>query len=125
MTEKNQILLIDDSSVNNLLMQNILEDQGYEVATAFSGKEGLDKLQVIKPDLIILDIMMPRMDGFEVLRKILSNPDTENIPVIMLTAKKDSEDEKLAREIGALDYMTKPVDIKFTLERIKRVFHSY
>lgn len=124
MTEKKKVLLIDDSSVNNLLMQNILEDQGYHVTTAFSGKEGLDKVNEEKPDLVILDIMMPKMDGFEVLRKILSNPETENIPVIMLTAKKDSEDEKLALEIGALNYLTKPVDIEYTLKRIQKVFEK-
>lgn len=120
MEKRKKILLIDDSSVNNLLLQNILEDEGFEVQTAFSGREGLEKIDFDKPDLVVLDIMMPRMDGFEVLKKIISNPETKKIPVIMLTAKKDSKDEELAREIGAVDYMTKPVDIKNTLQRIRK-----
>ena len=115
-----KILLIDDSSVNNLLLQNIFEDEGYDVQTAFSGREGLEKIDIDKPDLVVLDIMMPRMDGFEVLKQIISNPGTKNIPVIMLTAKKDSSDEELARKIGAVDYMTKPVDIENTLQRIRK-----
>lgn len=115
-----KILLIDDSSVNNLLLQNILEDEGYEVQAAFSGREGLEKIAIDKPDLVVLDIMMPRMDGFEVLKQIISNPETKNIPVIMLTAKNDSRDEEIAREIGAVDYMTKPVDIENTLQRIRK-----
>jgi CheY-like chemotaxis protein len=120
MEKRQKILLIDDSSVNNLLLQNILEDEGFEVQTAFSGREGLEKMDSDKPDLVVLDIMMPRMDGFEVLNKIISNPVTKDIPVIMLTAKNDSKDEELAREIGAVDYMTKPVDIKNTLQRIRK-----
>ena len=120
MEKRQKILLIDDSSVNNLLLQNILEDEGFEVQTAFSGIEGLGKIDIDKPDLVVLDIMMPRMDGFEVLKKIISNPETKKIPVIMLTAKNDSKDEELAREIGAVDYMTKPVDIKNTLQRIRK-----
>lgn len=120
MENRKKILLIDDSSVNNLLLQNIFEDEGYDVQTAFSGREGLEKIDIDKPDLVVLDIMMPRMDGFEVLKQIISNPGTKNIPVIMLTAKKDSSDEELARKIGAVDYMTKPVDIENTLQRIRK-----
>jgi CheY-like chemotaxis protein len=120
MENRKKILLIDDSSVNNLLLQNILEDEGFEVQIAFSGREGLEKIDINKPDLVVLDIMMPRMDGFEVLKQIISNPETKNIPVSMLTAKKDSKDEELAREIGAVDYMTKPVDIENTLQRIRK-----
>jgi DNA-binding response OmpR family regulator len=84
-----------------------------------AGKD-LKKWIVNKPDLVVLDIMMPRMDGFEVLKQIISNPVTKDIPVIMLTAKNDSKDEELAREIGAVDYMTKPVDIENTLQRIRK-----
>jgi DNA-binding response OmpR family regulator len=120
MDKRQKILLIDDSSVNNLLLQNILEDEGFEVQTAFSGKEGLEKIDNDKPDLVVLDIMMPRMDGFEVLNKIISNPVAKDIPVIMLTAKKDSKDEEMALKMGAVDYLTKPVDIEHTLQRIRK-----
>lgn len=117
--EQKKILLIDDSSVNNLLLQNILEDEKYTVLVAFSGKEGLNMIKEEKPDLILLDIMMPRMDGMEVLEKIVSDDETKDIPVIMLTAKIDSADQQASLEMGAVDYINKPVDIDNILEKIK------
>ncbi len=119
--EQKKILLIDDSSVNNLLLQNILEDEKFTVLVAFSGKEGLNMIKEEKPDLILLDIMMPRMDGMEVLEKIVSDDATKDIPVIMLTAKIDSADQKASIEMGAVDYINKPVDIDNILEKIKNI----
>ncbi len=121
MKNRKKILLIDDSSVNNLLLQNILEDEGYQVQVAFSGREGLEKINRETPHLVLLDLMMPRMDGHEVLRIIKSDPEANHIPVIILTAKNDSKDEALALEMGAVDYLTKPIDIENTLERIRKV----
>jgi DNA-binding response OmpR family regulator len=116
-----KILLIDDSSVNNLLLQNILEDENFRVLVAFSGKEGLAIISEERPDLVLLDIMMPKMDGIEVLQRIVSDIKTKDIPVIMLTAKADKEDEKLTLEMGAADYIIKPVNIEVILSKIKKV----
>jgi DNA-binding response OmpR family regulator len=112
------ILLIDDSSVNNLLLQSVLEDENYRVLVAFSGKEGLDMIKTGKPDLILLDIMMPRMDGLEVLQEITSDKKSSHIPVIMLTAKTDAADRIASLEMGAVDYLSKPVNIDDLLKKI-------
>lgn len=116
-----KILLIDDSSVNNLLLQNVLEDDNFEVMVAFSGKEGLEILSEETPDLVILDIMMPKMDGFEVLNKIVAGERTKDIPVIMLTAKTDYADKKLSLEAGAADYINKPVNIDDLLKKVNSI----
>jgi two-component system, cell cycle response regulator len=116
-----KILLIDDSSVNNLLLQNVLEDEKFSVLVAFNGKEGLDLIKGAKPDLILLDIMMPRMDGIEVLQKIVSDEATNKIPVIMLTAKTDKADRQISLEMGAVDFITKPVNIDELLGKINTI----
>jgi two-component system, cell cycle response regulator len=116
-----KILLIDDSSVNNLLLQNVLEDEKFNVLVAFNGKEGLDLINGAKPDLILLDIMMPRMDGIEVLQKIISDEATSKIPVIMLTAKTDKADRQISLEMGATDFITKPVNIDELLSKINSI----
>jgi DNA-binding response OmpR family regulator len=116
-----KILLIDDSSVNNLLLQNILEDENFRVFVAFSGREGLAIISEERPDLVLLDIMMPKMDGIEVLQRIVSDVKTKDIPVIMLTAKADKEDEMLTLEMGAADYLIKPVNIEVILAKINKV----
>lgn len=116
-----KILLIDDSSVNNLLLQNVLEDEKFSVLVAFNGKEGLDLINGEKPDLILLDIMMPRMDGIEVLQKIISDESTSKIPVIMLTAKTDKADRQISLEMGAADFITKPVNIDELLSKINAI----
>lgn len=118
---RKKILLIDDSSVNNLLLQNILEDEDFEVIVAFSGKEGLTIMKKVIPDLVLLDIMMPGMDGIEVLEEIFAKENLKNIPVIMLTAKTDPADEKKSREIGAVDYISKPVNIEKLIYKVKEI----
>jgi DNA-binding response OmpR family regulator len=119
-----KILLIDDSSVNNLLLQNILEDEDFRVMVAFSGMEGLAIISEERPDLILLDIMMPKMDGIEVLQRIVSDIRTKDIPVIMLTAKADKEDERITLELGAADYIIKPVNIEVILAKINKVLEQ-
>jgi two-component system, cell cycle response regulator len=116
-----KILLIDDSSVNNLLLQNVLEDEKFNVLVAFNGKEGLDLINGEKPDLILLDIMMPRMDGIEVLQKIISDEATSKIPVIMLTAKTDKADRQISLDMGAADFITKPVNLDELLSKINGI----
>lgn len=115
---KKKVLLVDDEPDIIEFMQYNLEKEGYEVITANDGSEALNKIHS-KPDLIILDILMPRMDGFEVCRRIRNLRGFENTPVIFLTAKSGEADEIQGLELGASDYIQKPVSTKKLIARIK------
>ncbi len=118
--EKNKkILIIDDSAVNNVLLENVLEDQNYEVIIAFNGNDAFKAIDKNIPDLILLDIMMPDMDGYKILEELKSKENTKQIPVIMVSAKSDSLDINKAMELGAVDYIIKPINIKTILEKIQ------
>jgi signal transduction histidine kinase len=105
-----RILIVDDESKNRKLLEVMLAPEGFVLETAESGEEALAMVAMQSPDLILLDVMMPGMDGYEVVRKIKSNPETENIPVIMLTALDDRDARMLGLSAGAEDFLTKPVD---------------
>jgi putative two-component system response regulator len=123
--KKNIIMLVDDSSTNNLLYESIFESEGYDVIICEDGKSALKKLNSKdKPDLILLDLMMPGLDGFSVLEKIYSNPENKNIPIIMLTAKVDIESEKKAYKLGVTDYIIKPIGINEITEEIKLILEG-
>jgi two-component system cell cycle response regulator len=113
-----KILVIDDLPENVFMLQDRLEHEGYEVLTAYDGKTGMDKAINEQPDLILLDIMMPEITGLEVCRNLVSNPATENIPIILVTAKSDAEDIREGLEAGAFDYIKKPFN---HIELIARV----
>lgn len=116
-----RILIIDDEmNIVELLKYN-LETNGYKVIYALTGKEGLTYSLQNKPDLILLDIMLPEVDGFDICKEIKKNKDTENIPIIMLTAKSEEFDKILGLELGADDYITKPFSVRELLARIKVV----
>ncbi len=118
--EKNKkILIIDDSAVNNVLLENVLEDQNYEVIIAFNGNDAFKAIDKNIPDLILLDIMMPDMDGYKILEELKLKENTKQIPVIMVSAKSDSLDIDKAMELGAVDYIIKPINIKTILEKIQ------
>lgn len=117
--DKKTILVIDDTAFNLTLMSGVLK-KWYTVKEAASGAEALQQLQTDPlPDLILLDIMMPLMDGYEVCRRLKADPVTAAIPVIFLTANVSSEDEEKGFELGAVDYITKPIKQKVVLARIK------
>ena len=113
-----KVLVIDDSSTNNLLFQSILEDEGYQVLSASDGKDGLITAEKYHPDLILLDIMMPKMDGIDVLKNLSENVYLKDIPVLIISAKNDAATIKKAKQMGALDYIIKPVSILDVMERI-------
>jgi len=115
-----RILLVDDEAQLVEMVRIRLEAEGYEVITAIDGKDGLQKADVFRPDLIILDIMMPGIDGFEVLRRLRVNIATQHIPVIMLTAKGDSTAMFKAHDLGSTDYFIKPFNTQELLDFIKR-----
>jgi len=102
------ILLIEDHPEILENTAEFLELKGFEINTATNGQEGLEMVSHIKPDLIISDILMPEMDGYELLKNINSNPQTSTIPFIFLTAKAEKSDQLLGMELGADDYLTKP-----------------
>ena len=112
------ILLIED---NYEILDNtaeLLELEGYEVVTASNGSDGITIANKVLPDLIISDIMMPGMDGYEVLKKANNNPDTRSIPFIFLTAKAEKSEKKLGLDLGADDYLTKPINTRALLKSI-------
>jgi DNA-binding response OmpR family regulator len=112
------ILIIDDDSRLNALLKDFLKDFGYDVITATHPARGLKKLKQASPDLVILDIMLPEMDGFEVCRKIRQ---TSSIPIIMLTARGEVTDKVVGLELGADDYLAKPFEPRELVARIQSV----
>jgi len=102
------VLVCDDERHIVRLIQVNLERMGYNVITAYDGREALEKLRTEKPVLVMLDVMMPYVDGYEVLKSIRKNPETAHLPVIMLTVKAQDGDEWKGYESGADMYMTKP-----------------
>ncbi len=120
MSEAATILVVDDLPANRDLMARRLERSGFRVLSASSGPEALDLLRQRPVDLVLLDIMMPGMTGIEVLRTLRVSEATRALPVIMVTAKTDSEDVVEALSLGANDYVTKPVDYPVALARIRK-----
>ena len=118
-SDKATILVVDDTPDNLTLMSSLLKDQ-YKVKVANGGEKALRIAQAENPpDLILLDIMMPGMDGYEVLDRLQRSPGTRDIPVIFLTAKAEVEDERKGLDLGAVDYITKPISPPIMLARIK------
>lgn len=117
---KKQILLVDDEQDILEILSYNLNKEGYDVITAANGKEVFEK-KLDEIDLIVLDIMLPELDGFEVCRKLKKSETTSKIPIIFLSAKTSEIDEVLGIEIGAEDYITKPISIRKLLTRIKNV----
>lgn len=116
-----KVLVCDDERHIVRLIQVNLERQGYQVITAFDGKEGLEKIKSEKPNLVVLDVMMPYMDGFEVLKSIRREPETESLPVIMLTAKAQDKDVFEGFHYGADMYLTKPFNPMELVAFVKRI----
>jgi response regulator RpfG family c-di-GMP phosphodiesterase len=110
MGKKSKILVVDDEDKNLRLMEGLLIPWGYEVTLARSGKEALKKAREIRPDIVLLDIMMPKMDGFKVARELKETDETRIIPIVMVTALSDVEARVSALEMGADDFLSKPVD---------------
>ncbi len=118
-TDKPTILVVDDTPDNLILMSSLLKSD-YKVKIANGGEKALRiAASDSPPDLILLDIMMPDMDGYEVCQRLKHEPNTMNIPVIFLTAKNEMEDEKKGLELGAVDYITKPISPPIVLARVK------
>ncbi len=110
MGKRSKILVVDDEDRNLRLMEALLIPLGYEVILARDGEEALEKAREIPPDVVLLDIMMPKMDGFEVAKRLKKDEETKIIPIVMVTSLKEVEDRVRALEVGADDFLSKPVD---------------
>src|ERR1041384_4077573 len=117
MSEK--ILIVDDDLDTLRLVGLMLQRQGYQISAATNGQQGLDKAFEEDPDLILLDVMMPDMDGYEVTRRLRRNPSTLETPILMFTAKTQLDDKVIGFEVGANDYLTKPTHPSELQSRVK------
>ena len=119
MREPKQILIADDNPANLDIFQTRLAIHGYDIRTARDGEEALNQVKTEPPDLILLDIMMPKMDGIEVCKRLKNDPDLPFIPVILVTAKSDPKDVVTGLDAGAEEYLTKPIDQTALVARVK------
>lgn len=114
-----KILIVDDEQDIVETLRFVLETEGFECHCAYDGEEGLNKAKEIIPDLIILDVMMPVMNGYKISRLLKFDSNYKDIPILMLTARSQEKDKELGKETGADEYITKPFDIDFVVERVK------
>lgn len=121
MPDKAKILLVDDEPALARIVGMRFEAAGYEVVTAGDGQQALEKTKRLKPDLIILDLMLPKLDGYNVCRLLKYDAQYSKIPVLILTARALSKDMRLATDCGADGYLTKPFDAKELLEKVKEL----
>ncbi|MFC1807872.1 PleD family two-component system response regulator [Candidatus Omnitrophota bacterium] len=118
--KKRKILVIDDEEEVCKTVKGMLEARGFEAFTAFNGKDGIEKAQAQQPDLVLLDIIMPGLGGFEVLQKLRMNIVTQHIPVIIVSAKRDSESLFKARTLRSADYIMKPFSSQELLKTVSK-----
>jgi two-component system phosphate regulon response regulator PhoB len=116
---KSKILVVeDDRAISEILVYN-LDKAGYEVTLAIDGRDGVNQAQLKLPDIVLLDVMLPIIDGVEVCRRLRSKPETATAIIIMLTAKTEEADQLIGFSVGADDYVTKPFSVRVLMERIK------
>ena len=116
-----KILLVEDEEIMISLLQRKLKNEGYEVDVAQDGEEGLEKIKETKPDLILLDIMMPKMGGFEMMEKMRDDPDLKKIPVVIISNSGQPVELDRARELGAKDWLIKTeFDPKEVIDKVKK-----
>jgi len=118
---KGKILVVDDEVYIVHILDFSLRMEGYEVLTALDGEQALEKVKSERPDLIVLDIMMPKLDGYDTCKRLKASPDTRDIPVILLSAKGRNVDQRMGFEAGADDYITKPFSPRKLVEKINSI----
>ncbi|NOR51303.1 MAG: response regulator [Gammaproteobacteria bacterium] len=122
--DKKIVLIVDDTAANITLLNNLLRTK-YKIRAAPSGERALELAhKEPRPDLILLDVMMPEMDGFEVCRQLKTDPETAQIPVIFVTGKDDAKDEQEGMSLGAVGYLQKPINLKLVLELLEQQLAS-
>jgi putative two-component system response regulator len=113
------ILIVDDTETNIDILVDILGEE-YDVAVAMDGESALETVEEEPPDLILLDIMMPDIDGFEVCKRLKGNPETANIPVVFLSALTETEEKRKGIALGAIDFITKPFEVSEIQTKVKK-----
>ena len=116
-----RVLIVDDSPTETYKFKEILEKNGYEIITADNGADGVAVARQELPDVVLMDVVMPGLNGFQATRQISKNAETKDIPVIIVTTKDQETDKVWGKRQGASDYLTKPVDETLLLETIQRV----
>jgi two-component system phosphate regulon response regulator PhoB len=124
MTQPRILIIEDERALTDVLTYN-LQREGYETHVAHDGQEGLRKAQTLLPDLVILDLMLPLMNGLEVCREMKAGERTRNVPILMLTAKAEETDQVVGFSLGADDYVTKPFSVKVLAQRIKALLRRH
>ena len=119
-----KILLVEDNEMNRDMLSRRLERRGYDVAIAVDGKEGIDKARSGDFDLVLMDMSLPEIDGWEATRQLRAQPATENLPIIALTAHAMAGDREKALEAGCDDYDTKPIEFKRLLSKIEALLNA-
>mgnify|MGYP003703099363 FL=1 len=120
-----KILLVEDNEMNRDMLARRLERKGYEVVIAIDGQEAVRMAQSLTPDLILMDIRLPVMDGWEAMRRIKTMPETQSIPIIALTAHAMAGDMEKCMDAGCDDYDTKPIDLSRLLEKMQALLSNY
>jgi CheY-like chemotaxis protein len=118
-----RVLLVEDAPFLRYAFGRLLRLEGFEVKEVNDGQEALDSLSTFQPDLVLTDLMMPVMGGVELITKIRSDPETASIPIVAITADVTEQAERNARKAGALDVITKPIDLTALLERLRVLVH--
>ena len=119
------ILLVEDNELNRDMLSRRLERKGYVIKMAVDGAQGVSMAMELRPALILMDLSLPVMDGWEATRRLKGNPETATIPIIALTAHARAEDEKTARDAGANDFDTKPVDLNRLVGKIEHLLTTH
>lgn len=117
-----KILVVDDEDDILHFLELVLREKGYDVVTAGSGHEALTRAQLARPDLVLLDIMMPQMDGWEVLKLLRVDDTTAHVPVAMLSARTEAKDRVQGLQEGAVDYICKPFSLQELIDKIEAIF---
>jgi len=112
------IMMVDDTPANLSVLSDLLSARGFKISVAEDGESALEQLQYVRPDLILLDVLMPRLDGFTTCRRLKERPETREIPVIFMTALTDTVEKVKGFELGAVDYITKPFQQEEVLARV-------
>ena len=115
------VLVVDDEPNIVISLEYVMKNAGYDVATAYDGEEALKKINELKPDLVILDVMMPKRDGFDVLKTVREDPALNSVRILMLTAKGRDEEREKGLSLGANDYMTKPFSTRDVVARAQEL----